>query len=385
VCKAAAEASRWWSLLDRPWIALAAVVLGWSCAVVFASAGPTWLGAAPLAVWDESSLGTTWKRDAGDRWAYAVHAGFAAADSPGVWVDVEPGRAGEVQVQLRWRSSDDATWQIAVVPHHLSRDHVFFDLSHDPSWRGIVRQLFVAIVHDADLPVRRIVLERYGAIAALRRALREVASGELFGGQSTVNVLHGPTLLGVSLTLWIAATLGVLIAIEIVAARTAGRAIRFRRVLLALCCGWLVLDLRFSVDLATNAAADWLRYPTLAEADAVATFGGPQFRAMVESVRAHVPPDASMAILSNDPLHVIRAKYLFYPRTLVGPLRLRNWRRPDYIVIYRYSALSYDSAKGILTLGNGRRFRVEQVDARPGMGLMRVLRGLPRQRGMKKP
>ncbi len=377
--------TRSWSLLRRPWLAIAVVAIGWSGAIALLSPGPISLGAAPLAVWEDDSLDVTWQRDPEDRWVYAVHEGFDAGNSPGVWLDLEPAREGQVQVEFRWRRGDVDQWNQTLVFHRVVRDRLYFDLSEHPDWSGVVGQLGARVLHDADFRVRRIVVEGHGAVAGLHRAMRELFSGEVYGAQQTVNLLMGPTLLGVSLTFWVGVTLALLLLFEVLVSRLARQPIRTRRLVVAVGLGWLLIDLRFSMDLFANAMDDFRRFPTVAAADASAQGYGPQLREVVESVRTHVPPDASMAMLSDYPFDVIRSKYLFYPRRLVGPLRTHTRRRPEYILIYRYTNQTFDAAKGILTLGNGRRFRVKEIVARPTMRLMRVLRILPMQRGKKKP
>ncbi len=368
----------WWSPIDRPWVAGAAIALIWSLVSVFAGVDGRWSGGSSLAVFDDGNLERSWSRDPNRRWAFVPATRFSAEESPGVWVEIEPGRAGHVQVQLSWRFDDAAEWSRSVRQHHLSHDWIYFDLSGEPGWHGTVGQLAVAILHDADFDVSRIIVEGHGATAAFGRGVRELFAVELFGGQSTVNVLYGPSLAGVALTVWVIVTLLLVAALELASARSTGRQFRWHGLMVAVALGWLVLDLRSRVNLAENVAVDQARFAGIAGADASATSYGDDFRKMVEGVLAAVPEDASFAFLSNDPFNVIRAKYLFFPRHSVGPLRLRNRRKPDYIVLYRVTTARLDEAKGLLTLDNGRRFQVEVVDFDRGWMVVRVLRMLRR-------
>ena len=361
--------------MDRPLIAISLVLAVWLVVIVIRLSGAGVSGGA-LAVWDESNLGDRWRRDPAKRWAWAVTEPFDAEQSPGVWVEVEPGTLGHVSLQLRWRPDDVSEWRSTQIPHHLSRDSAYFDLRENADWRGPVGQLFIGILHDADCPVRRIVVDGDGPWSAVRRGIREVFGGELYGGQSTVNILYGPQLAGTGLINWVMLTVAVLLLIEFLAAKSLGRSVRYRRVCAVFLIGWLVLDVRFALDLVTNVGADRIRYPSIADAEASVRTSSEALQRMIAGVREHVPTDAKVAVLAKDSFVVIRAKYMLYPRVLVGPLRRRNLRRPDYIIMLEAKARFLPKTR-VLQLANGRRFQADLVDEAGDMRIFRVQRGLP--------
>jgi len=318
----------------------------------------------PLRIWNEQSDGATWVRNRDEGWVYALTEAFDAAASPGLALRIEPTHGGQAVLEVQWRAFGEEAWHSHRFVCELGRTYGFYRLDADPGWVGEVSELAVRILERPAPEILALAVESRGVEASLRRAWDGFRTVEIFG-DTAINTLSGTRVAGLGLSAVLSlALLAYLVPTLAAARRDSARAWRaFFTVALG---AWCVLDLRFSADLVANARVDWARFPLLADADALVRGGPPEYTALVDAVREHVPESARTVFLTDDPGFLIRAKYVFYPRPAGQTGKRARITDNDYFVLFRDSGSRFDAATRTLRLRDGRDVPVRLIATTDG-------------------
>ena len=323
--------------------AVAAVI--WVLWLAAHGLGARQLGVAPIAQWDLAASATPWRVNPDHGWA--VFGGALAVDrSPGVSVTFEPRFGGSVVVAAMWRQAGDADWHWVRFAHPLSQQWAYLDLSAEPSWTGTVHDLAIATDGGFPLTIRAVALEARGPMAEVSRAWRSFVVAELFD-QFSINFLYGAQVNQVTWSVPIMLALALFALLQLVVARRRRQPLDWSSLIALALAAWVVLDLRFTADLAANARADVTRFPVIANADAVVANDDPLFAELVDAVRRAVPEHATIALYTDADAYMNKAQYVLFPRIVA------NWSGrklpPLYAMLY-HRPIRFDAASGLLTL-----------------------------------
>ena len=145
--------------------------------------------------------------------------------------------------------------------------------------------------------------------------------------------------------------------------------------------GWLVLDLRFQVNLWRQLARTAATFAgKTAEEKRLASDDRELYTLMKEVSAALPAPPVRIHFIADDQALRTRGSYFLYPQNVYysGDKRARKplpqeLRSGDYVLLFLTSDLGYDSAAQALVWRDGRRKPAEQILSRPpGLVLVRV-------------
>lgn len=363
------------SWLTRPApFAAAAVLLGLVWLAIPGIRDAEW-GGPPLARWNLERDGF-WLRDPYDRWIIFPGVDLQASQVSGLGLSFDA-VGGDLPLAVVWRRAGDETEYSKALAHSLSRSWTYVDLSEEPNWVGEIDALGLRSLHDGPMQLKSVTLEVPGVSATLTRAWRSFWVPEIFD-ESAVNFRDGTRIL----TMGFAAALGFIVLAFLAVRIVQGGAIQrldWRSLCIFAFGGWIVLDLRFTYDLAANAMVDRARYPSFGVADAVvSTDPYKPFADLVTAVEAHVPADARVAYLSDHWTYLIKGPFVFFPRQIFKRKKHLN-RNIDYVVVFLKEGVSYLDRSHSLTI-EGEKIsaeRIAQLDDNVG-SIYRVIR---RKRG----
>lgn len=330
---------------------------------------------------DEDALAVT--PDASGTIIVTVTVAFTAGDYPGVaWrlTGLPPG----TEARLLWRSEarPGRTFSFAI-PQEADRLAPVV-VSRDQNWIGPLNGLALALRLPTPEQVRitSVTVDPMTMSSQLAGRLRDWTTFEPWSGASINTVVGGadlqelplPVLLGlavliatgaaVALARWRPAWIGAQLPLALI---------------LAFMAAWLVLDLRWQVNLArqvvvtgkTYAGKDW-REKHLAAED------GPLFE-FIEKVRAKLPAAPARVFMAAE-AHYFRGRgaYHLYPHnvyfdpwtnTLPAATALHSG---DYVVVYQRRGIQFDAAQGFLRWDGGPPIAAEPVIVEPGAALFRI-------------
>jgi protein-S-isoprenylcysteine O-methyltransferase Ste14 len=285
----------------------------------------------------------------------SLNSGFRASDYPAIaWAAIDVPEAAEVR--LLWRS-DYAPQKINSVPVEVESGRLLPSiLAKNPAWLGRISGLALFIRTPLSQPLRIAGAEAkpMGAMGVLTDRGREWMAPERWSGTSINTVAGGADIQGLPLPLLIAASVALAAAIL-----WTWRWARKRSTLAALpiavgalfAAGWLLLDARWTTNLAGQAAATQARYGGKDWREKhVAAEDGPLFT-FIEKVRKQLPATPVRIFVASDANYFrSRAAYHLYPNnvfadpyqnTLPAPTQLR---KGDWVVVYQRRGIQYDAA-----------------------------------------
>lgn len=253
----------------------------------------------------------------------------------------------------------------------------------EPSWSGEIVSIGLVIGGDLPSPVRidRVILEPGSAGSVLRGLTSGWFAPEPWN-QGSINFIHGgmPNL-SFTLLSFVAAGLGVAVALAWLLAVVPRPPSRIFVIGALVVMAWLLTDARWQWNLwaqlgATGrqfAGATWEQKHRFAE-------DGELFR-FIQEVKAKLPPPpVRILYFAGEPYLNGRGNYHLYPHNVfsynhggVGSVPPpQQFRVGDYVVLYRQASVNYDLQQGVLSWNGGQR-RAELIYASDGNMLLKVI------------
>jgi hypothetical protein len=312
------------------------------------------LGATPIAHWDLTNPAAPWRRDPGRGLITYSGAPLPADLASGLSLDFQRWTGGQTLVDIVWRRSDEPRWRIVRFMHPLTRTWDYFDLASTPAWSGEVHDLRVMTY----ARVSGMTLEARGPLGELSRAWRSFATPE-FLDENSINFMRGVQVRQIGWTVPLVVIWAVFLFLKLAEAWLRRRALDWRSLVVFSLALWIVLDLRFTWDLAANTRADVEHFP-LGAADAVVRSEPPAFAVLAATVQAVVPAEATIDFVTDVVTSFNKAQYIFFPR-VIGNWRPSHPQRPDYVVVFAARNVQFDPGRELLTLPGGRALRARLV------------------------
>jgi hypothetical protein len=147
---------------------------------------------------------------------------------------------------------------------------------------------------------------------------------------------------------------------------------------------WILLDVRWEVDLAREVAGTAERFfGKSPEEKAFAADDAAVYALAQDLRRALPPPPARVVVLSENKVLAVRIAHFLYPHNVSRNMRVKDVERNlapqpaslrsgDYVAIVFFSGLAFDAARQALVWTDGRTLPAELTFARPGVVLARV-------------
>ena len=311
-----------------------------------------------------------------------VPVNFRASDYPGVAWSVTGLPAG-TEARLLWRSEfkPGRTYMLEIP---VEGDRLAAVVAaHSQDWIGPINGLGLALRFAGDEPVRiaGVTIDTMSAWSLLRARLRDWTMFENWSGTSINTVVGGADLQELPLpALFGIAAIVTVVVVALIAWRRpqwlgAGLPVALAAVLFA---AWFVLDARWQWNLVRQArftatayaGKDWHEKHVVAEDGLLFTF--------IEKVRAKLPPQARVFMLSDAPYFRGRGAYHLYPYNVwFDPWR--NALPPaaalhpgDYVVVFQRPGVQFDTRHGVLRLEGGAPIAAEALVIEPSAGLFRI-------------
>ncbi len=310
-----------------------------------------------------------------------LNAAFRSSEYPAIaWTAT--GVADASDVQLLW-NTDYAPSRINAVPLAIASGRLLpASLAGKPNWVGNITGLALAIRGPLAQPLRisAVAAKPMGAVEILRDRVREWLAFESWSGSSINTVTGGAELQELPLPLLLVAALLLAAALWYVRARRSAAVAALPAVLGTLfVLAWVVLDLRWTVNLARQADATATAYAGKEWRERhLAAEDGPLF-AFIEKVRAKLPASPARVIVAADADYFRgRGAYHLYPHNVYfdprhNTLPAASALRPgDFLVVYRRRGLQYDQGQQRLRWDGGEPVNAELLVVEPGSAAFRI-------------
>jgi len=312
----------------------------------------------------------------------SVATGIRSGDYPAVEWQVT-NLPAVADVRMLWRS-DYAPQKLNSAPVRVEAGRALpVRLANDPAWIGRITGLALAVRTPLLQPlrVRGVVASPMGAGDVLRARFGEWLAFEPWSGASINTLVGGAEVQAVPLPLLVAAAIALAAVVLALLVRRRARLLGITLPLglaLLFVCGWLVLDARWTWNLARQVELTASRYAGKdAEGKLLSAEDGALF-AFVEKARAALPAQpARVYVLSDAEYLRTRAAYHLYPHSAYAPrpntVPRREFLRPgDWVFVYQRRGIQYDVPHKLLRWDGGAEIAVDAKVVEPGAGLFQV-------------
>lgn len=250
----------------------------------------------------------------------------------------------------------------------------------DSNWLGRIHMIGLIIRGAIPLPVtiKGLVVKPASAASVLADRWRDWTDQESWSGMSLTRIVGGRT--GMELPLPLIVTLSAALACGAYFALRRWRhwAISALTIAAIVMSAWLVLDLRWQLNLASNALTSWddfagrdLSAKRLMGIDA-------EFEKIAVDIRSQVPPQSRLFVFAQDPGVAGRLAYLLLPAKVYYDIAQSNippterFKPGDFILFHRKPGVRYSPDRKELLLEGRSTLRAEIIYAKRGAVLAKV-------------
>jgi hypothetical protein len=297
---------------------------------------------------------------------------------------IAAGLPADADVRLLWRS-DVQPNKLNSVPIELRDGRTLpVMVAGNPAWLGHVTGLALAIHGTLHTPVliRGVVAKPMGAAEILGDRLREWFAFEPWNGASINTVVGGVDNGALPLPLALAVVVGI--------AALGAWALRRRRpdvismttpALVAgfFLVGWLVLDARWTLNLARQERATAAEYAGKSSRDKHLASEDAPLYAFIEKALAVIPrTPVRIFVAAESDYFRGRAAYYLYPHSVYfeprgdALPRAGTFRPGDWILVFQQRGMQFDKAQGTMRWGDGQIVSAELKLLDPGAALFVV-------------
>lgn len=263
-------------------------------------------------------------------------------------------------------------------------------LDANEGWRGTITGVALVARGNmrAPLEVRSLNLPSTSAGATLAATFAQWATHFPFQGYTISFPFDAERAHFMPIAKGIAIACGLAILVYLGLARLRTRQVDWRVPWAIFAAGWILLDLRWQVNLAFEVAAAAERFGgKTSEEKALARDDAPLVALAQELRRALPPPPARVLVLCDNAVIALRIAHFLYPYNVSRNRSARNEERDrgilpapsravlrsgDNLVLLFYSGLRYDADKGQLTWPDGSTMAADVVVAKPDALLVRI-------------
>jgi hypothetical protein len=377
-------------------LVLAAVLVACVAVYLAAAAPARWFPGAPAKTWRPSELavvrGTAalvegqlviTGTDATGIALVNVVTHLSSLDYPGIEWQVT-GLAADADARLLWRS-DFQPDRVNNVPLEVQAGGTVTKvMAGNPAWIGHITGLALAVRGTLAQPVviHGVTAKPMGVIGIARDRLRDWLAFEQWNGASINTIAGGADYQPLPLPLLLALGVGLsgLVVVAIRRLRPAAITIPLPAILAAFfLAGWLLLDLRWSMNLFRQERETATRYAGKDAHDKELANEDGQLFAFIEKALAVMPPSPVRVFVASDADYFRgRAAYHLYPHRVYFDPRSNalppasEMHAGDWLLVYLQRGIQFDRGQGKLRWGGDQIVGAELKLVEPGAALFLI-------------
>jgi hypothetical protein len=310
----------------------------------------------------------------------AATASFAAIDAAAlvrVRIDTT-GLPDGLVAEFAWHTTDGAQ-----LTHEMQRsgDALLLDFATAPRWKGRIQGVGVLLRGDFKTPVTvtRLTLLPNSLFETARRLIREWFGFEAWHGGSINFYAGGPIAEYGSLTVLCMLTAGFALVLLGAFTRGWGRIATPWHGLALVLLAWVLLDLRWQVNLVRQVVTTHGLFAGKSDAER-RRVDDREFFDFIQAAHAEIkPPGARVFMYSDDEYFRLKGAYLLRPRNVIALPREPSMygpgshRRGDFLVVFAKRGVRYARESRELLYGDAQRLPAEMVYFNAGNGVFKVL------------
>jgi hypothetical protein len=301
------------------------------------------------------------------------------------WKIVPPG-AARPALSFVWRTREQPNRTFAMPLAWLENGVAPLELTAEDGWNGTISGVALMVRGKLQQPlvVQSVTIPGISAVYAAREIGGQWTAWHPFTGGSIAFPFDAERDEHLSLLAATALAQGLAIGAYLLLARRRKWPLDARVLWAVFLGGWLVLDVRWQVNLWRQLAATAQQFAGKSSDDkSLAAIDGPVF-ALIREMRAALPaPPVRILVLSDS--HPLRSRvaYFLYPHSVNGFYQSRafgkgtvdpaDFHPGDYLLLLFYTGATYDRASRALVWPDGRRQPVDEVAFKAeGIALVRI-------------